>query len=115
MIRVQKEDFDIGSEISKILKSNTEIGGLSSFVGVVREYSGDDQIKTMTLEHYPGMTEKILDGLEVKAREHWELNYANDAADRWARYMSNLIETNEEGELIFEELEEAFSFGKFKV
>ena len=73
MIRVQKEDFDIGSEISKILKSNTEIGGLSSFVGVVREYSGDDQIKTMTLEHYPGMTEKILDGLEVKAREQWEI------------------------------------------
>ena len=73
MIRVQKADFAIGGEISKILKSNTEIGGLSIFLGVVRENSGDDQIKTMTLEHYPGMTEKILEGLEVKAREHWEL------------------------------------------
>ena len=73
MIRVQKEDFDIGGEISKILKSNTEIGGLSSFVGIVREYSGDDQIRTMTLEHYPGMTEKKLDGLEIKARERWDL------------------------------------------
>ena len=73
MIRVQTENFDIGSEISQILKANTEIGGLSSFVGIVREYSGDDQIKTMTLEHYPGMTEKKLDGLEIKARERWDL------------------------------------------
>ncbi len=73
MIRVQTENFDIGNEISQILKANTEIGGLSSFVGIVREYSGDDQIKTMTLEHYPGMTEKKLDGLEIKARERWDL------------------------------------------
>tara|TARA_B100001123_G_C14914559_1_gene869184 strand:- start:59 stop:520 length:462 start_codon:yes stop_codon:yes gene_type:complete len=73
VIRVQTENFDIGNEISQILKANTEIGGLSSFVGIVREYSGDDQIKTMTLEHYPGMTEKKLDGLEIKARERWDL------------------------------------------
>ncbi|MEE2662041.1 MAG: molybdenum cofactor biosynthesis protein MoaE [Pseudomonadota bacterium] len=73
MIRVQKEDFDIGIELSKVLKSNTEIGGISSFVGIVREYFGDDQIKTMTLEHYPGMTEKTLHDLEIKARNRWDI------------------------------------------
>ena len=73
MIRVQKEDFDIGGEISKILKSSTEIGGLASFVGTVREYSGGDKLRTMTLEHYPGMTEKKLHELEIKARDRWDL------------------------------------------
>lgn len=73
MIRVQKEDFDLGLEIAQILTHNTEIGGLASFVGLVREYSEDDRIITMTLEHYPGMTEKQLDIIEQSARRRWDL------------------------------------------
>ena len=73
MIRVQTEDFDIGTEISRMTAGNTEIGGLASFVGLVRDYAGDEKISSMTLEHYPGMTEKQLAKLEAEARERWEL------------------------------------------
>ena len=73
MIRVQTEDFDIGAEISRMTDGNTEIGGLASFVGLVRDYAGDEKISSMTLEHYPGMTEKQLERLEADARERWQL------------------------------------------
>lgn len=73
MIRVQTEDFDIGAEISRMTAGNTEIGGLASFVGLVRDYAGDEKISSMTLEHYPGMTEKQLAKLEAEARDRWEL------------------------------------------
>lgn len=73
MIRVQTEDFDIGAEIGKMTAGNSEIGGLASFVGLVRDYAGDEKISSMTLEHYPGMTEKELSRLEAEARERWDL------------------------------------------
>ena len=73
MIRVQEEDFDIGAEILRMTEGNTEIGGLASFVGLVRDYAGDETITSMTLEHYPGMTEKQLERLEAEARERWDL------------------------------------------
>ena len=74
MIRVQEEDFDIGAEISCMTSNNTEIGGLASFVGLVRDHTGDEKITSMTLEHYPGMTEKQLERLESEARERWDLH-----------------------------------------
>ncbi|MFT5486197.1 MAG: molybdopterin synthase catalytic subunit [Paracoccaceae bacterium] len=73
MIKVQTEDFDIGAEIGRMTEGNTEIGGLASFVGLVRDYAGDEKISSMTLEHYPGMTEKQLGKLEAEARERWDL------------------------------------------
>ena len=73
MIRVQEEDFDIGAEISRMTSGNTEIGSLASFVGLVRDHTGDEKIISMTLEHYPGMTEKQLERLEAEARERWDL------------------------------------------
>lgn len=73
MIKVQTEDFDVGAEISRITDGNTDIGGLASFVGLVRDYAGDENISAMTLEHYPGMTEKQLAKLETEARERWNL------------------------------------------
>jgi molybdopterin synthase catalytic subunit len=57
MIRVQREDFDIGAEIAKLTAANRQIGGVASFVGLVREMAGGAAIGAMTLEHYPGMTE----------------------------------------------------------
>ena len=73
MIRVQGEDFDIGAEIARMTEGNTKIGGLASFVGLVRDYAGDETITSMTLEHYPGMTEKQLERLEAEARKRWDL------------------------------------------
>ncbi len=73
MIKVQREDFDIGGEISRMTKDNTAIGGLACFVGLVRDIAGDAKITSMTLEHYPGMTERQLETLEAEARQRWSL------------------------------------------
>ncbi len=73
MIRVQKHDFDIGAEFDALCGGKTDAGALSSFVGMVRDISGADRISAMTLEHYPGMTERQLEKLEAEARERWEL------------------------------------------
>jgi molybdopterin synthase catalytic subunit len=73
MIRVQEEDFDLGRELAKLAKGNHRIGGLCSFVGLVRDMAGGEEIGAMTLEHYPGMTEKMLEKIEAEAKERWPL------------------------------------------
>ena len=74
MIRVQREDFDLGAELKALTAGNHGIGGLCSFVGLVRDMAAGDQIGAMTLEHYPGMTEKELERIEAEARERWPLD-----------------------------------------
>jgi molybdopterin synthase catalytic subunit len=74
MIRVQCEDFDIGAEIAKLTVANRRIGGVASFVGLVREMVGGAAIGAMTLEHYPGMTEKKLAEIESEACRRWPLD-----------------------------------------
>ena len=73
MIRVQAEDFDIGRELENLSKGNLGVGGVSSFVGLVRDMAGDESIQAMTLEHYPEMTEKALAKIEAEARSRWPL------------------------------------------
>ena len=73
MIRVQKEDFDLGAELAALTAGNAKIGGLAVFCGLVRDVAGDKPIEAMTLEHYPGMTEKMLERVEQQARERWPL------------------------------------------
>ena len=73
MIRVQREDFDVGQEIAALTRGNHKIGGLSVFVGLVRDIAGDQAVAAMNLEHYPGMTEKMLARIEAEARERWPL------------------------------------------
>ena len=73
MIKVQREDFDIGAELAQLTDGNTKVGGLASFVGLVRDLAGPDTVSAMTLEHYPGMTEKRLAEIEAEARSRWPL------------------------------------------
>ena len=73
MIRVQREDFDVGRELAALSESNPKVGGLACFVGLVRDIAGDRPVSAMTLEHYPGMTEKMLAEIEAEARERWPL------------------------------------------
>lgn len=73
MIKVQSEDFDIGAEIAALTADNRAIGGIATFVGLVRDMAGDEKIGAMTLEHYPGMTEKKLAEIEAEARDRWPL------------------------------------------
>ena len=72
-VKVQSEDFDIGGELAALTDGNMYIGGMVSFVGLVRDLRGDDALKAMTLEHYPGMTEKMLREIEAEANERWDL------------------------------------------
>ncbi len=74
MIRVQQEDFDLGQELKALTDGNNAIGGLCSFVGLVRDMAGDENISAMTLEHYPGMTEKALSEIEAEAQSRWPLD-----------------------------------------
>lgn len=74
MIRVQQEDFDVGAEIAALTEGNHGIGGVVSFVGLVRDVAGGETIGSMTLEHYPGMTEKELAKIEAEAASRWPLS-----------------------------------------
>jgi molybdopterin synthase catalytic subunit len=73
MIRVQREDFDTGAELEALTRGRTDIGGLACFVGLVRELAGGDRIAAMTLDHYPGMTERAIAEIEAEARRRWPL------------------------------------------
>tara|TARA_R110000787_G_scaffold274979_1_gene383167 strand:+ start:12618 stop:13073 length:456 start_codon:yes stop_codon:yes gene_type:complete len=73
MIRVQEHDFDLGQELKLLTDGNHGIGGLCSFVGLVRDMAGDATVGAMTLEHYPGMTEKALEEIEAEACARWPL------------------------------------------
>jgi len=73
MIRVQREDFDTGAEIERLSRGKHGVGGVVSFVGLVRDAAGGERVGAMTLEHYPGMTEKKLTEIEAEARRRWPL------------------------------------------
>lgn len=73
MIRVQREDFDVGIELARLTATSAAIGGVCVFVGLVRDRADADPVGAMTLEHYPGMTERQLERIESEARERWPL------------------------------------------
>ena len=73
MIRVQREDFDFAQEVAALSVGNHGVGGVCAFSGLVRDMAGDTKIDSMTLEHYPGMTEKSLEEIEAEARRRWPL------------------------------------------
>ena len=64
-ISVQTEDFDLGAEV-KAISNNPRIGAVASFVGLVRDVQ-------MTLEHYPGMTERAIEKIVGEAKSRWQV------------------------------------------
>jgi molybdopterin synthase catalytic subunit len=74
-IKVQTEDFDVGAEIAAMTAGRTDIGGIGCFVGTVRaDVKGTaSKVIGMTLEHYPGMTERAIAGIAEQAAERWPL------------------------------------------
>ncbi len=73
VIRVQTEDFDAGLEIRKVCDGNARIGAVTSFVGLVRDINDGSAVAGMTLEHYPGMTERALGVIVEEAKGRWEI------------------------------------------
>ncbi len=72
-IRVQREDFDAGREISRLRASNARIGAVACFIGIVRDVNEGDAVAELTLEHYPGMTEKALAKIVEEAKGRWDV------------------------------------------
>lgn len=72
-IRVQTADFDLGAELAHLRKENPRIGAVASFVGLVRDINDGSDVSGLTLEHYPGMTEKALAGIVSEAEARWEV------------------------------------------
>ena len=72
-VRVQEADFDVGAEIARLREGNPKVGAVASFVGVVRDLNEGDAVATLTLEHYPGMTESALKKIATEAQGRWSL------------------------------------------
>ena len=72
-VRVQTGDFEIGAEIAAMRRGNPKVGAVASFIGVVRDLNDGGEVAEMTLEHYPGMTEKALEKIVAEARSRWHI------------------------------------------
>jgi len=72
-VRVQQADFDIGAEIAAFRHADPGIGAIASFIGLVRDVNEGDAVTGMTLEHYPGMTERALAGIVAEAKVRWDI------------------------------------------
>lgn len=72
-VKVQSEDFDVASEVDALTSGRTDIGAIVTFTGRVRDDDKGRPIKSMTLEHYPGMTEEELSRIEADANARWPL------------------------------------------
>lgn len=73
VVRVQASPFDVGAEMAALLQGRTDVGGIGCFVGTVRDSHNSQPITAMTLEHYPGMTERALHGIAAEAAARWDL------------------------------------------
>ena len=72
-IRIQECDFDVSAEIMALRKGDPRVGAIVTFLGTVRDRNDGSQVKGMTLEHYPGMTEKALEEIITQAKSRWDI------------------------------------------
>jgi molybdopterin synthase catalytic subunit len=72
-IKVQEKDFDVSAEIAALRKGDPRVGAVVTFLGTVRDMNVGSQVKGLTLEHYPGMTEKALDEIVAQAKVRWDI------------------------------------------
>lgn len=75
-VRIQENDFDISSEITALRKGDPRVGAVVTFLGTVRDMNAGSKVKGMTLEHYPGMTEKALEDIISQAKTRWDIYQA---------------------------------------
>lgn len=73
-VRVQQEDFDLSAEIAALRAGRPQVGAVACFVGTVRDINQGSGVSSLTLEHYPGMTEKALQGIVDAAQARWTLD-----------------------------------------
>ncbi len=72
-VRVQQEDFDAGREVTMLRAGDARVGAVAMFIGTVRDVNDARNVSTLTLEHYPGMTEKALQAIVDEAKGRWDI------------------------------------------
>ena len=72
-ILVQREDFDLGAEVDALRRENPKIGAIAAFTGLVRDINDGSGVSTLTLEHYPAMTQKALIEIVGQAKARWNI------------------------------------------
>jgi molybdopterin synthase catalytic subunit len=72
-VRVQPGDFDVGAELAALRGANPKVGAIASFVGLARDVNDGRAVLDITLEHYPGMTERALEDIVQQARQRWDI------------------------------------------
>ena len=72
-VRIQEEPFDAGTLIAETHRANPRVGAVASFIGLVRDINEGSDVSEMTLEHYPGMTERAIENICREAAERWEV------------------------------------------
>ncbi|MBU6438377.1 MAG: molybdenum cofactor biosynthesis protein MoaE [Betaproteobacteria bacterium] len=75
-VRIQQQDFDAGHELAALRAGRLDVGAVASFVGVCRDVNDGDTVRGMELEHYPGMTERAIEGMVAQARARWRVSEA---------------------------------------
>ena len=72
-VRVQTADFDAGREIAALRAGDARVGAVATFIGTVRDVNDASHVSTLTLEHYPGMTEKALEAIVAEALARFDI------------------------------------------
>jgi molybdopterin synthase catalytic subunit len=72
-VRIQTADFDAGAEIAALRRGNPKVGAVASFIGICRDANDGTAVTKLTLEHYPGMTEKALEKIVAEAKSRWNV------------------------------------------
>lgn len=72
-VSIQYEDFDVGAVMAELRATSNNVGAMVSFVGLVRDFSYDEKVENIFVEHYPGMSEKALNKIIAEAKQRWEL------------------------------------------
>jgi len=75
-VRIQEADFDLGAEIAVLRQANPKLGAVVTFLGLVRDLNEGSEVQGMTLEHYPGMTERVLGEIVEEAKSRWDIGQA---------------------------------------
>jgi molybdopterin synthase catalytic subunit len=75
-VRIQEADFDVGTELAVLQGERTDVGAVASFVGCVRGHTREDDVSALTLEHYPGMTERAIEAMIVEAESRFGIQSA---------------------------------------
>lgn len=75
-VRILEADFDVGAELAALQGGRTDIGAVATFTGLVRGHTREDDISALTLEHYPGMTERAIEAMIVEAEARFGIQSA---------------------------------------